>query len=308
MNAPGARGTEVLVGLDVGGTKTAVIVETVTGRELVDTVVPSEDWDAEPLEHGVAWIERCIASVVPEGYQVAAVGIGAQGLDSNEISREFAAAVGYPAVAVNDAALLPAAAGLDEGLGLISGTGSIGVGRDAAGDYVITGGWGWVIGDEAGAAGIVREATRAALLAHDRSQPDDGLLAALCSAFGVDGPERLARAVNDEPTMDNWGPRAPAVFAAADAGSGLAASVIEAAGANLVDLVEQLVRRGAVGSTVVAAGSVIVGQPRLFDALVRGVARNHPQYEVVLLTDPPVVGALALARRLYEEIEATKES
>ncbi len=295
--------TSVLVGLDVGGTKTAVIVETVTGRELVDTVVPSADWDAEPLAHGVAWIERCIASVVPSGYEVVAVGIGAQGLDTNEISREFAAAVKYPAVAVNDAALLPAAAGLDEGLGLISGTGSIGVGRDASGDYVVTGGWGWVIGDEAGAAGLVREATKAALRAHDSLQPDDGLLGALCEAFGVDSAERLARAVNDEPTMDNWGPRAPAVFAAADAGSARAVSVIEAAGANLVELVDQLVARGAVGSTVVAAGSVIVGQPRLFDALVRGVATSQPQLDVVLLTDPPVVGALALARRLYETKE-----
>lgn len=299
--------TDVLVGLDVGGTKTAVIVETVTGRELVDTVVPSEDWDAEPIEHGVAWIERCIASVVPEGHDVVAVGIGAQGLDSDEISHEFAAAVRYPAVAVNDAALLPAAAGLDEGLGLIAGTGSIGVGRDADGGYVITGGWGWVIGDEAGAAGIVREAAKAALWAHDSSEPDDGLLGALCAAFGVDGAERLARAVNDEPTMENWGTRAPAVFAAADAGSALAASVIEAAGANLVSLVDQLVRRGAVGSTVVAAGSVIVGQPRLYDSLVRGVAATHPQLDVVLLTDPPVVGALALARNLYETT-TTKES
>lgn len=150
----------------------------------------------------------------------------------------------------------------------------------------------------------MREATKAALRAHDDSLADDGLLSALCSAFGVDGAERLARAVNDEPTMDNWGPRAPAVFAAADAGSALAASVIEAAGANLVALVGQLVARGAVGSTVVAAGSVIVGQPRLFDALVRGVAAAHPQLEVVLLTDPPVVGALALARRLYETQES----
>ena len=173
---------------------------------------------------------------------------------------------------------------------------------------MITGGWGWVIGDEAGAAGIVREATKAALRAHDESLADDGLLAALCTAFGVDGAERLARAVNDEPTMDNWGPRAPAVFAAADAGSLLAASVIDRAGANLVELVDQLLVRGATGSTVVAAGSVIVGQPRLFDALVRGVAARHPQLDVVLLTEPPVVGALALARRLYESTEVTKES
>jgi N-acetylglucosamine kinase-like BadF-type ATPase len=290
--------TEVIVGLDVGGTKTAVLVETVSGRELVDTVVASEDWDAEPLEHGVAWIERCIASVVPADSTVVAVGIGAQGLDTDDIATRFAAAVGYPAVAVNDAALLPAAAGLEQGIGIIAGTGSIAVGRDAHGRSLITGGWGWVIGDEA----------KAALLAHDESLPDDGLLAALCASFGVADAERLARAVNDEPTMQNWGPHAPAVFAAADAGSTLAIGVIEEAAANLVALVGQLVRRGAVGSTVVAAGSVIVGQPRLYEALERGLAAAHPDLELVLLTDPPVVGALALARRLHESHVQTKES
>jgi N-acetylglucosamine kinase-like BadF-type ATPase len=294
--------TQVVVGLDVGGTKTAVVVDALDGTRLVDTSVPSEDWDAEPLEHGVRWIADCIARVVPPDAEVVAVGLGAQGLDSNEIADEFAAelrALGYPVAAVNDAALLPPAAGLEHGLGVIAGTGSIGVGTDAEGRYVITGGWGWVIGDEGGAAGIVREATRAALFAHDWLEPDDGLLGAMLAAFGVPSAERLARAVNDEPTMDNWGPRAPAVFAAADAGSALAASVIAAAGSNLVDLVGQLLARGAVGDTVVAAGSVIVNQPRLFDALSRGLAQRHPQLSVVLLTDPPVLGALELARRLH---------
>ncbi len=126
---------------------------------------------------------------------------------------------------------------------------------------------------------------------------DDGLLAALLDAFGVADPERLARTVNDEPTMDHWGPRAPAVFAAADAGSALAASVIDGAAASLARLVDQLLARGAVGSDVVAAGSVITRQPRLYDAFAGWVALRHPSLEVHLLTAPPVEGAVALARR-----------
>lgn len=293
--------TGVIVGADVGGTKTAIIMETLDGVRVVDTEVPSHGWDAEPLDHGIRWVADRVASVLPQGHEVVSVGVGAQGLDTDEIAGEFSAglaAFGYRAVAVNDAALLVPAAGFDAGLGVIAGTGSIAVGRNARGGYVITGGWGWVIGDEAGAAGLVREATRAALAAHDDGLPDDGLLDALTVAFGVADAERLARAVNDEPTMDNWGPRAPAVFAAADAGSDLAVGVIDAAADNLVRLVGQLVRRGAVGSEVVAAGSVIVGQPRLFDSFVRGVAARHPDLSVHLLRVPPVEGAVHLARRL----------
>jgi N-acetylglucosamine kinase-like BadF-type ATPase len=289
--------TDVVVGLDIGGTKTAVVIEDLDGRRLLETTVASEDWDAEPLDEGVRWVIACLASTVPAGLNIVAVGIGAQGLDNSELSREFSAALPWPAIAVNDAGLLPPAAGLERGLGVIAGTGAIGVSQDSAGDYVITGGWGWVLGDEAGAAGIVREATKHALRAHDNLEPDDGLLAALLAAFGVDTAERLARAVNDEPTMENWGPRAPAVFAAADAGSSLAVMVVERAAEHLVALVDQLVRRGARGADVVAAGSVIVNQPRLYEAFVRGVQAQHPQLAVHLLAVAPVEGAVALARR-----------
>lgn len=292
--------TDAIVGLDIGGTKTAIVVDAADGTRLVDRVVASEDWDAEPIEHGAAWIAARIRDAVPPGVDVRAIGLGAQGLDTAEIAREVESALADPrwhVVAVNDAALLVPAAGHDAGIGLIAGTGAIGVGADSAGAPLITGGWGWAIGDEAGAAGLVREATRAALLAHDDGAPDDGLLAALLAAFAVPDAERLARAVNDEPTMDNWGPRAPAVFDAADGGSALARAVIEGGADHLARLVDQLVRRGAVGTHVVAAGSVIAAQPRLFDAVVDRVRARHPALTVELLRVAPVEGALALARR-----------
>lgn len=294
--------SELLVGLDLGGTKSAVRATTLDGAMVVDAVVPSTDWDAEPVADGAAWVDALLRRELPAGAHVTALGVGAQGLDTAEVARAFEAALaglGHRARCVNDAALLIPAAGLREGIGLISGTGAIGVGTDAAGEPLITGGWGWVIGDEAGAAGIVREATRAALRAHDDGLPDDGLLGALCGAFDVESAERLARAVNDLPTMDNWGPPAPAVFAAADRGSALASTVIENAARHLARLVDQLVRRGATGTDVVAAGSVIVGQPRLYSGLQRLIAERHRGYTVHLLTDPPVAGAVALARELH---------
>lgn len=293
--------TEVLVGLDLGGTKSAVRAVTRAGRVVVDAVVQSEDWDAEPIPAGAAWVDALIRAQVPRDASIAALGVGAQGLDTADIAHEFETALagyGYRARCVNDAALLVPAAGLQVGIGLISGTGAIGVATGADGQVLITGGWGWVIGDEAGAAGIVREATRAALRAHDDGMPDDGLLGAMLAAFDVDSAERLARVVNDTPTMDNWGPAAPSVFAAADDGSALASTVIERAARHLARLVDQLVRRGAVGSDVVAAGSVIVGQPRLLGAVRRLVGERHPAFTVHLLTEPPVAGAVALAREL----------
>ena len=291
----------LVAGIDVGGTKLAVRAETVGGDRIVHAECDAAAWSAVPADTAAAWLARQLGQHLPPGSEVAALGVGAQGCDSPEVAaalRGALAARGLRAVVVNDGALLVPAAGLAHGIGIVAGTGSIAIAIDAAGNALQAGGWGWVLGDEGGAAAIVREAARAVLAAHDQGCTDDGLLAALQRAFGVPDAERLARAVNDEPTVANWAPRAPAVFAAADDGSALAAAVISAAAERLTALVDTLVARGAVGSDVVAAGGVIVNQPRLAQAFQAQLSRRHPTFRLRILTEAPVAGAVVLARRL----------
>jgi N-acetylglucosamine kinase-like BadF-type ATPase len=298
--------TRVVAGMDIGGTKTAVAVEGLGGERVAGAELPSAGWSAAVPRVAAEWILRRLDDVAA-GADVVALGVGAQGCDTAEhcarLERELAA-LGARARVVNDAALVVPAAGLGAGIGVIAGTGAIAVGRDATGAHLFAGGWGWVLGDDAGATGIVREATRAVLAAHDAGAGDDGLLGALQAAFGVESPDRLARAVNDEPTPESWGPRAPVVFAAADAGSALAAGVVEAAAAHLTRLVGQLVARGALGRDVVAAGGVAAHQPRLAADLRRLLAREHPALTLRLLERPPVAGALVLARDLLGPADA----
>jgi N-acetylglucosamine kinase-like BadF-type ATPase len=293
----------LLVGMDVGGTKAAVRAVTHRGQVVVDAVFSSTQWSANPPAAAAAWLADILSQALPAESAVDAVGIGAQGCDTqahcDQLAHELAG-LGYRATVVNDAALLAPAAGLGVAIGIIAGTGAIGVGVGAAGETLIAGGWGWVISDDAGAAGLVRIATIAALTAHEQQQGDDGLLSALEAAFGVVGPEALARAVNDEPTPENWGPRAPAVFAAADAGSALATRVIDDAAAYLVRVTGWLVARGAQGADVVLAGSVIAGQPRLEQSFRRQLAGAHPPLSVQLLAVQPVAGGVELARRLAD--------
>lgn len=293
----------VVAGLDVGGTKVAVRVARLSGGEVGDGVYAAEDWSAVPAPAAAAWLLERLGRALPAGCTVAALGVGAQGCDSAAIAADLRRELGsrgVRAAVVNDGQLLVPAAGLDRGIGLVAGTGSIGAGTDADGNVVLAGGWGWVLGDEGGAAAIVREATKTALAARDAGDADDGLLGALERAFDVPTAERLARAVNDDPTVENWAPRATAVFAAADDGSALAAGVINAAADHLVVLVSRLIARGAVGDTVVAAGSVVVHQPRLAAALRRSLAREHPRIELQILDREPVTGAVVLARRLLK--------
>jgi N-acetylglucosamine kinase-like BadF-type ATPase len=291
--------TDLLAALDIGGTKTHLVIEAAGGGRLVDVVEPSEDWEAEPAGEAAVWIAARLARHCPAEGRIVALALGAQGVNRAATAVALEAALagqGLPATVVNDAALIVPAAGLAEGIGIIAGTGAIGVGADAAGTFLTAGGWGSVIGDEGSAAGLVREAARAALRGHDQGRPDDGLLGGLLAAFGVADAERLARRVNDDPTVENWAPNASAVFAAADAGSVLARAVIADGARHLVDLVAQLRGRGAAGSAVVVAGSVIVNQPRLLDAFRAGLADRLPGLALHVLRAPPVEGAVLLAR------------
>ncbi len=292
----------VLVGADVGGTKLAVRVETPDGRVRADTRIPADGWDAAPVDEAARWLLARLAAVVPAGDEIAALGVGAQGCDTQEHCVRLTAAVealGVPAAVVNDAALLVPAAGLDHGIGVIAGTGSIAVGTGPDGAVLFAGGWGWVLGDEGGAPALVREATKAVLAAHDAGLADDGLLAALLAHYGDPTPQALARTVNDRPEPGHWGPAASAVFRAADAGSALAAGVVDEAAAHLCGLVVRLVDRGAVGRTVVAAGGVVVHQPRLAAALAAHLACALPELRLRVLEAEPVTGAVALARRRW---------
>lgn len=294
--------TDCIIALDIGGTKAHLVVETLDGRRILDIQIPSQDWDAEPLDQGAAWLAGKLRANLPAEVAIASLAFGAQGINSSDIARGLTselAKLGYDATVVNDAALIVPAAGFDRGIGIIAGTGAIGVGRDSSGMHMAAGGWGSVIGDEGGAAALVREATRAALRALDEGRPDDGLLSALIADFAVTDAERLTRRVNDEPTAENWAPHCPAVFAAADAGSALAQKVIVEGAQSLAALVGQLLARGAAGTDVVVAGSVIVNQIRLYDAFEQAVHQRHPLLSVHRLTLPPVQGALFLARKTF---------
>ncbi|MEV0716900.1 BadF/BadG/BcrA/BcrD ATPase family protein [Asanoa sp. NPDC050611] len=285
----------VVVGLDIGGTKTHVRVETLAGEPVAEAVEPSGDWAAAPVAAAADWIRAAVGRHAAAG--VVAIGAGAQGCDTEEhchaLEAALRAAAGVPATVTNDAALLVPAAGLAHGIGVIAGTGSIAVAVGPDGGLDFAGGWGWVIGDEGSAPALVREAVRAALTRHDAGGSADVLLPMLIEAFGVDGPTGLARTVNDNTEAGHWAARAPAVFAAAEAGSADARAVIRAGGASLAGLVDVLLGKGASGD-VVAAGGVMTSQPALYAAFRDRVPAH---LSVHLLDAPPVTGAVALARR-----------
>ncbi|KDN75700.1 ATPase [Streptomyces olindensis] len=294
--------TPSVVGIDVGGTKTQLRA-LAGGGTVADRVRSSTGW--RPHDPGAAadWLAALILDSLPADVRPAAVAVGGHACETPRQCERIRAALqerlGVPALVVGDAELLVPAAGLEKGVGLVAGTGSVAVGRLPDGGPVQVGGWGAVLGDEGGAAGLVREAARAVWAAHDRGEKPDALAAGLVESFGVAEVPALGAALEAARDVSaEWGRHSPVVFSAAEAGSPLARDVIADGGRALAALVVRLAARGVAVDDVVVAGGTVLAQPALYEAFTRALAEALPGARPQPLRVPPVEGAVALARSL----------
>ena len=118
-------------------------------------------------------------------------------------------------IVVNDAMLVLPAAGLDEGVAVICGTGSIAVGA-WPGRQARSGGFGYLLGDEGSGYWITRAAVRALLDRRDRGVPLGALGETLLAAAGASHIDELQRMFYDFPHPRRWAGHAPLVLDADD--------------------------------------------------------------------------------------------
>ncbi|MFD4877107.1 N-acetylglucosamine kinase [Streptomyces sp. NPDC058420] len=292
----------LVVGIDVGGTKTHLRV--CAGTDVVaDHIRASSGWRPHDPVAAADWLTAIVHDALPAHARPSAVAVGGHACETPRQCAEIRAALEErletPVLVVGDAELLVPAAGLDKGVGLVAGTGSVAVGLLADGGRLQVGGWGAVLGDEGGAAGLVREAARAAWAAHDRGEAPDQLALGLVEAFDVAEVPALGAALESASDVSaDWGRHARVVFTAADAGSLLAREVIAEAGQSLAALVVRLAERGVPVDDVVVSGGTVLAQPRLYDALTAALAERLPGARPQPIQVPPVEGAVALARSI----------
>jgi glucosamine kinase len=287
-----------VVGVDIGATKTHLAVAGANGP--IDLVVSTTGWRVRRDEEDA----QALLALVRKGADTepAVIVVGAHGCDDAAHCVAFqyrlAALTRGAVLVVNDAELLVPAAGLDHGIGVVAGTGSIAVARRSDGTMLVAGGWGWLLGDEGGAVGLVREAARAVRGALDSGYATDPLIGCLSRSLGTDNPIQFGHKLVEAGGAAAIGGHVSAVFEAAAMGSDLARAVVREGGAALARLVRQLIGRGATGEEVVAAGGVITRQDALMTAFREALETAVPEWRVTLLAGPPVQGALALARRI----------
>ena len=290
-----------LLGIDIGGSKTRAQL-VADGQVIADVQAGSASLAAagpEAARQALSGLLAELPGAVPGSLDAVCVGsAGVKVPETRQLLRAMLApltATGFVCV-VDDAALVLPAAGLDHGIAVICGTGSIAVGRWRQ-HRVQAGGWGYVLGDEGSGFWIVRSAVRILLARRDHSESGGALAAALLAAAGCADTDALHAAFLRQPQPGFWARWAPDVL---DSGDPAAAGLTTTAAVALAGLAGTVSaqlssRHGAPAAVPVVLAGGLMKHDRLRGAVVSELAERMPASAVSVLTEPPVAGAVRLA-------------
>ncbi len=275
------------VGIDGGGTKTALIACTPEGAEVASAVCGPLNYNFIGIDAALQNLGAGIATLdLPEG-SIAAVGIGDPSIDDESespIAKEFAKRaaelLGAPVYIRSDAYMTLFALTGDQksGVLIISGTGSMAIGENDAHGISVVGGWGRLTGDEGSGYYIGLEGIRAALRAADGVAPQTTLTSAALKHFGVSTPRDLIPVFygESEPDVAGFSRR---VAACAEDGDKIAKAILLDAAAHLARYASVLIEK-CNAELLGVWGSVLCKNDAVRRAFEDGVRERYPNIEI----------------------------
>jgi N-acetylglucosamine kinase-like BadF-type ATPase len=195
--------------------------------------------------------------------------------------------------------------GLDspEGYCLIAGTGSIALGRSKDGVMVRSGGHGYLLGDEGGAAWIGRTAIARILRSlENRDLPTD-MLPAILEEAGLLQANDLIQYVHHDADKAAIAKLAPIVTAAARTGDPLALDILRTGATELALLVKSVKGQSPwiTNRKLVLAGGVMEHDEVLSKELKEILSHELPDLEITPPKGTALDGACLLAHSLYQK-------
>ena len=232
-------------------------------------------------------------------FEAACLGFSGGAADKETYSRELIRSKRFEITHDAMIALAGALAG-EPGIIIISGTGSMAFGRNAAGKTARAGGWGYVFGDEGGGFDITRQALRAALRMEEGWGPETMLKAALLESTGaVDADALLHRFYTPDVTRQSIAALSKLVSDSADEGDEVARSILRNAAEQLSAYVDGVAQHLFSAQEMVSIAYVGGGfqSALLREAFVESMmARRNCVVKKPLMN--PAAGALLTALRI----------
>jgi len=322
----------IIIGVDGGSTKTACVALDANVHIPDDpaqlAAIPilghgdaaASNWNSVGLataHHNlVAAIQAAVAAAGATLADIAAIGIGMSGVDRPDDRARVQTWLddllpNRTHVIENDGVIALAAGtgGRRFGIVIVSGTGMIALGFNAAGTRARAGGWGALLGDGGSGYAIGAAILRAATWAADGRGPQTALLPALLDHLHLTRPEQLVRWAYDDIAWHRFAELAPLAYAAAPRDP-LAAAIVAQAADDLAIAVTTVAAalglRDAPFPLVMAGGNLRVpsGRGPLADALTASLAHSLPRATPIHPALDPAMGAALLALHAHRGMAA----
>ncbi|MEK4248778.1 N-acetylglucosamine kinase [Paenibacillus sp. FSL W7-1287] len=295
-----------VVGIDGGGTKTAVDVANEQGELLKQFHVGAINYnggDEETIAASFAQMFESIKESCGSLDQVSQIVIGAAGISNPQVSiklEQNVRAQGYegPVYITGDQEIaLYGAQNAMEGIILIAGTGSICFGVNGYGEKHRTGGFGHLIDDEGSGYSIGRQLLSLLVQAEDGRLKDSIIPAMVYEQLGLRTVQDIIGFVyGKHTTKKDIAALAPIMTKACELGDAQALKLAKSTAESLYELIVPVIERLKLQHSPIAiSGSVLQKSPFVHSALERKLASTYPQVKLIMPIKDAAYGAVLMA-------------
>lgn len=301
---------EYVVGWDGGGTKTLMKVLDLNGNLIFSATAGSLNYNSNPKKV----IQDTIESLIKElhnntdsladckGICISAAGISNKEavdfITTNLVNKGLQCKMDI--IGDHEAALI-GAFGKEEGIILISGTGSICFGKNTNGESHRTGGYGHLIDDEGSGYAIGRDILSAAVRIYDKRITDSKLLDLVLDKLGVHRIEEIIQ-YTYQPNWNkaNIASLAPLLIKALEIDDFYAEVICQKASDELVKLVLPVVETlGLENGNIALLGGVLTNYEMIKNKVVTALSNRLPSLHIVSPVSDSATGAALYARNKY---------
>ena len=296
-----------IIGIDGGGTKTIGILTTQTGEHIAKIQSGPSNYHVVGIEQTQSVLKEIISQLwthfTDTPLNTIRFCLGMAGLGREEDRKVIGQIcdeidINKNRILTHDAHIaLVGGIGKQEGVLVISGTGSIvyGIGED--GKEARAGGWGYLLGDEGSGYDIALKGLQAVARAADKREPPTQLTNLILNRLELDEPNNLIRWTHAA-SRDEIAQLASVVFEATEIGDTKAEEIIDSAVSEFACAVETVVTQLEFTHPfeIVFSGGNLLHQPILANKLKRWIEKiiigssvTFPKYE-------PAYGAVLLAK------------
>ena len=292
-------------GWDGGGTKTAVVCVDTRGQLLGQKTFGPLNPNGNTKEQVLATVRDALDYMagMPGGlHGCAFLQLGCAGVSNPAVVQLLTDALrgqGYPGklhIAGDHETMLHGAVG-PEGVVLVSGTGSVCLGKNSRGESARCGGWGHIFGDEGSGYAIGRDILMAAAKAQDGRGPDTVLYPMVFDTLGIDDMGGLIRFVySPETDKSQIAALAPLLKTALEKGDGTAHDITEKTASDLAHLAFPVIEKLALqAGTLALAGGILTGYDSIRQGVAAQISLRYPKLSIISPKQDAAAGAAAMA-------------